>query len=48
MKKLWAIVKRIPMKFRLWNLEKKIDRGWDRDLSLQIDQVLNHLEGGPT
>lgn len=46
MKKLWSIVKRMPLKFRLWRLEKKIGRGWDRGLSLQIDQILNRLEGG--
>lgn len=45
MAKLLTILKRIPLKFRLWRLEKKIDRVWDRDLSLQIDQTLRNLEG---
>ena len=44
MSKLWSTIKRIPLKFRLWRLEKKIDRGWDRDLSLKIDQILACLE----
>jgi hypothetical protein len=39
-----SILKRIPLKFKLRLLEKKIDRGWNRDLSLRIDAALAALE----
>jgi len=41
---LLLILKRMPLKFRLWWLERRIDRGWDCDLSLKIDQILACLE----
>lgn len=44
MSELLSIIKRIPLKFKLWLLEKKIDRGWNRDLSLRIDAALAALE----
>ena len=43
---LWVTVQRIPQRFRLWWLERKIGRGWDRYLSLQIDQIITRLEEG--
>lgn len=45
MKKLWVILKQIPMRFRLRRLERKITPIFNRDLSLKIDQALNRLEG---
>jgi len=47
MTKLLTILKQIPLRFRLRRLEKKINGGWDRDLSLRIDTVLCLLEGRP-
>jgi len=44
MTKLLTILKQIPLRFRLRRLEKKINGGWDRNISLRIDSVLARLE----
>jgi len=35
---------KLYLRFQLWCLERKIDRGWDRDLSLRIDEIIQRLE----
>lgn len=41
---LWVIIKQTPLRFSRWRLERKIDRGWDLDLSRRIDQIITRLE----
>ena len=41
---LWTIIKQAPLRFSRWRLERKIDRGWNPDISLRIDQIITRLE----
>jgi hypothetical protein len=35
---------KLYLRFQLWRLERNIDRGWDRDLWLRIDEIIQRLE----
>jgi hypothetical protein len=44
MSKLWAIIKKPFLHFKLWCHERKITPAFDPVLSLRIDQIITCLE----